>query len=98
MADVEMKSAADSKPAEEAKKEDAKKEEPTDHFYGKLPHPSTHSCTLEAHRTEEIAGTAGEGRQGQGLQDLCIINQIIQKAAQDLQPCGRYPRHQVLLA
>lgn len=35
MADVDMKSAADEKPAEDQKKEDAKVEEPTDCYYGK---------------------------------------------------------------
>jgi hypothetical protein len=35
MADVEMKSAADAKPADEEKKVEVKVEEPTDQYYGK---------------------------------------------------------------
>lgn len=36
MADVEMKSAADTKPAEDKKEEDVKIEEPSDCYYGKF--------------------------------------------------------------
>ena len=86
MADVEMKSAADSKPADDATKEEAKVEEPTDCFYGKSTLLS-HSNPFHSDRTKEVPSASREGGQRERLQDLGPVNQIIQKAQEGLHAC-----------
>jgi hypothetical protein len=78
--DVEMKD-------ESSKKVDVKKvveEVVVDPFYGKQ---VSHHCS----RAEEANDSVREGSQGKGLQDVCHINQIIQKAQEAPQPLGHGP-------
>lgn len=88
--DVEMKDES-SKKVEEKK---AVEEVVIDPFYGKKPSPH---CT----RTQEANDSLREGRQGKGLQDVCHINQIIQKAQEAPQPLrhgsGPLPLHPRLI-
>ncbi len=68
--DVEMKDDEVKKAVTDPKK--VVEEVPTDPFYGK--YLITHNLV---YRTEEADGSFGEGRQGEGFQDGCHINQII---------------------
>ena len=78
--DVEMKDES-SKKVEEKK---AVEEVVIDPFYGKKfsPHYT---------RAEEVNDSLREGSQGKGLQDVCHINQIIQKAQEATQSLRHGP-------
>ncbi len=59
------------------KKEEVKKEEPYDPFFGQL------NITYFVFRVQKDNGLAGEGRKGQGQQASQLINQIIEEAQED---------------
>jgi len=90
-----MKSSADApKPAEEEKKK--VEEPPADKFYGKSLSLILQKRFCASYRVKEVAGAAWEGRKGERLQNGCFINQIIQKAAENLHTRRHRPRYQVL--
>ena len=84
--DVEMK--------DDAKKDEAKKvEEPSDQFYGK-----PNNVSNWENRVQEESDIAGEGCQGERLQDDSIINQIIQETQKTIHPVWYRPHTLSLLA
>ena len=78
--DVEMKDST----AAADKKEEVKKDEPYDPFFGKR-----YSILKLFFRVQEDHGSAREGREGQGQQTSELINQIIEEVEEDLRVVRR---------
>ena len=70
------------KPEEKKNEEATEAKEPTDNFYGKW---WAYFVNLKLIRAEKSPCSHGKGQQWEGFQDLCSINQVIQKAPQSLQ-------------
>ena len=80
--DVQMKDANAADPKKEETTEKDKKE-PVDQFFGKLNNAKSNPIL---YRAEKGVDLDGEGSNRQRFQNLRLINQVIQKAAQTLQP------------